>query len=139
MARMYNAFLTSGTLNTLVAGSVVNGSSVVLGDSVRAKLKMLSAVVGGTAATATLTIAGKWQVSNDNSTWVDLANGAQNAASVVLATGTSAAFVKAIPSPDCIYAYPFARFSLVTGVATGAAGDLYSIGYSLRTSRSLDG
>lgn len=130
----------TGNLNTLVAGTTVaNTGQVNVSDSTRAKLKMLSALVSVTAATSTLTVTAKWQVSLDASTWIDVANGPQNAASVVFATGTSAIVTKTIDAPGGVYAWPFSRVALVTGVATGAAGDLYSVGYRARTSASLDG
>lgn len=139
MALQYNIYAVTGNMNTLVAGSVIAGTALNLGDNARVKLKTLSALVSATAATATLTVAGKWQVSNDNSTWVDLSNGSQNAAAVVLTTGTATIATKAIPAPDAIFGWKWARFALVTGVATGATADLYSIGYCQRTTRSLDG
>lgn len=139
MSLRYAVNPVSGNLNTLVAGSQVNGVTLNLGDNTRTKGKMLSALVSVTAATATITVAGKWQVSNDGSTWVDFGNGSQNATAVVLATGTSAIVTKAIPSSEAVFGWRMARFSLVTGVATGAAGDLYSIAYSYRTTRSVDG
>lgn len=130
----------TGNLNTLVAGTTVtNTGSINVSDSSRPKLKMLSSQVSVTAATATLTVTAKWQVSLDATTWLDVANGSQNAASVVFATGTSAIVTKVIDAPAGVYAWPYARVALVTGVATGAAGDLYSVGYRARTSQSLDG
>lgn len=127
----------SGNLNTLVAGSVVAGNTVFLGRASR-KVTALTARVQLTAATNTLTMSTKWQGSVDGSTWDDIANGPQNAASVVVTTGTSAKVTKAIPAPDALYGYPFARLAVVTGVATGASGDLYVIDYSYRQLTSAD-
>jgi hypothetical protein len=138
MALQYAVFPVTGNANGLVSGSVIAGSSINVGDSVRTKLKSITALVSFTAATATLTATVKWQVSNDNSVWVDIV-GSSNATSVVLATGTSAIVTKAIDAPAGILGWRWARAVIVTGVATGASGDLYSISYSQRTSRSLDG
>lgn len=139
MSQLRNYLPATGNLNTLVAGSQVNGTSFLVSDSTKPKVKQIWANISVTAATATITIAGKWQVSLDGTNWIDVANGSQNAASVVLATGTSAAVTKAVPAPEGVTAWGFCRYSLVTGVATGAAGDLYSIAYVARTTQSLDG
>lgn len=129
---------TSGNLNTLVAGSVQAGTAIFLGQSWR-KVAGLSALVSVTAATATLTLAAKWQVSVDGSTWLDIANGSQNAAAVVLATGTAGIVTKIVPAPDSIYGYPFARVAIVTGVATAGASDLYAMSYSYRQLTGAEG
>lgn len=129
---------TSGNYNTLVAGTVTGGSAVFLGQSWR-KVAGLSALVSVTAATSTLTFAAKWQVSVDGSTWLDIANGSQNAAAVVLATGTAAIVTKVIPAPDSVYGYPYARVAVVNAVATGAAGDLYAMSYSYRQLSGAEG
>lgn len=138
MTMRYNAHSSSGTLDTLVAGSVVGGTAVDLGDNARQKVRSLSALVTVDAETTSLTMTAKWQVSNDGSTWVDVANGSQNAAGVALATGTAgadAAVSRAIPAPDAIYGWRKARIALVTGGATGAAVDTYSLSYSYRTGK----
>lgn len=128
---------SSGNLNTLVAGSIVGGTAIFLGRAYR-KITNLSARVQLTAATSTLTMAVKWQTSDDASTWEDLANGPQNAASVVITTGTAAVVKKIIPPPEAIYGKAYVRLAIVTGVATGAAGDLYVIDYSYRQLTASD-
>jgi hypothetical protein len=136
MTMRYNAHASSGNADTLAAGSTIAGSAVNLGDNARQKVKNLSALVTVDAETTSLTFAAKFQVSNDNSTWVDVAHGSQNAASVVLATGTAgadAAVTKAIPAPDAIYGWRYARIALVTAGATGATVDTYSLSYCYRT------
>lgn len=135
MTMRYNAHSSSGTANGLATSSEVAGTGVELGDNSRQKVRALSALVTVDAETSTFTWAAKWQVSNDGSTWVDVANGSQNAAAVVLATGTAgadAAVTKAIPAPDAIYGWRKARLTLVTGGTTGASADTYSIAYSYR-------
>ena len=121
----------SGNLNGLTAGSVVGGNAVFMGN-VWKKVANLSALLKLTAATNTLTMAAKWQVSNDNSTWYDVANEPQNPAAVVITTGTAAEVDKVMPAPDAIYGWQYARIAIVTGVATGASGDLYTIAYNYR-------
>lgn len=129
---------SNGNFNAQPAGTVIAGSSIFLGQSWR-KVSGLSSLVTLTAATATLTMATKWQASNDGVTWYDIANGSQNAAAVAVTTGTSAAVVKVIPAPDSVYGYAFARLAVVSGVATGAAGDLYVVSYNYRQLTGAEG
>lgn len=136
MPLRYNALASSGNANTLASGSVIAGTAVDMGDNARQKVAGLSALVAVLAETNTLTFAAKWQVSNDGSTWVDVTNGPQNAASVVLATGTAGAdstVTKAIEAPPSVYGWRKARLSLVTGGTTGNSADTYAIGYCFRT------
>lgn len=135
MSLRYNAHVASGNADTLVAGSVIGGNAVDLGDNSRQKVRSLSALVTVDCETSTLTMTGKWQVSNDGSTWVDVTNGSQNAAGVAFATGTGGAdadVTKSFVAPDAIYGWKKARFAIVTGVVTGNTVDTYSIGYCYR-------
>lgn len=133
MALRYNFAGMTGTASGLTAGTVVPGNAVEIGDSSKQKVEALSAYVEATASTDLLTWASKWQVSNDGSNWIDLVNGSQNAASVALTTGSAAQVKKAIPAPDSVYGWRKARLALITGGATGATADAYSIGYCLRS------
>lgn len=131
MAKKYNISQATGTFNGVTVTTAVSGNSVFLGNDTQ-KVTGLSALVVVLADTNTFTIAAKWQVSNDASTWVDMTNGPQNAAAVVLATGTAGAdtaVTKAIPLPDAAYGFKFARLQLVAGGTTGATIDTYTIGY----------
>jgi hypothetical protein len=135
MPLRYNVHATSGNADTLVAGSVITGNAVNLGDNNRKKVENLSVLVTVDAETASLTFAFKWQCSNDSSTWVDIANGTQNAAAVVMATGTGgadAAVTKVFPLPENASGWKYARAALTTAGATGAAVDTYSFGYVYR-------
>lgn len=91
----------------------------------------LSAEVTVTAATSTLTITGKWQGSNDGSTWVDCfaSNFASN---VVLTTGTASAVTVNLAAPAGVYGYRYARIYLVTGVGSATTGDLGGATYNYR-------
>jgi len=137
MGLRYNVSGVSGNANTLVAGSVIAGNSVFMGQNFR-KVASLVALVSFTAATSTLTATGKWQGSNDNSTWVDLAS-SNNAANVTYTTGTATIVTKSLDAPQGAYGWKYVRFVFVTGVATGAAGDLYSIAYSYRQLTGAEG
>ena len=130
----YEAHKVTGTATGVASGGQVNGNSVFIGGT-RQKAKDLSATITADAETNTLTFTAKWQASNDDSTWVDVANGPQNAAGVALATGTGAAdaaVTKALPAPSAIEGFKFARMALVVGAVTGTDDDTYEIAYNYR-------
>jgi len=95
----------------------------------------LSAKVYAKATVSTLTITGKWQASSDGTNWYDVYT-ANNAALVVIVTGTGSAVsaTRQFEAPSGIYGAAFARFVVVTGVASGsgAGSDEYNISYSFR-------
>jgi hypothetical protein len=128
MGLKYNVSAVTGNANTLASGSTIAGNSVMMGQNAR-KVRSLIALVSFTAATSTLTATGVWQVSNDGSTWVN-AVPSNNAANVTFTTGTAAIKTASIEAPQGVYGWKYARFTFLTGVTTGAAGDLYSIAYS---------
>ena len=131
----FNAHKTTGNFNGVNAGSAVAGNAVFLGENTRQKAVSLSAVLVVDIETSTLTATALWQVSNDNSTWLDLAYTPNNAAAVVIATGTGGAdptVTKVIPAPDAIHGYRYARISVVMGVTNGTTNDTYEIGYTYR-------
>lgn len=130
-----NSPVVTGNANTLVAGSTIAGPTLFMGESYK-KVGLLSALVSITAATASLTWTGQWQVSADGNTWVPWTP-ENNAAQVTLATGTAAIKTVAIAAPVQIGSWAYARFVLITGAETGAAGDLYSIGYCQRVLSGL--
>lgn len=130
----YNAHLVTGTATGVAPGGTITSNKVTIGGS-RQRAASLSALVTVDAETENLTITAKWQASNDDSTWVDVANGPQNAAGVALATGTSgadAAVTKAIPAPSAIEGFKYARLALVVGGDTGTDDDTYSVGFCYR-------
>jgi hypothetical protein len=130
MALRSSVSASSGDFTT---SATKNGSAIFLG-RVGRKVSFLSAVVSVLADTNTLTLGGKWQVSADNSTWVDVVE-SNNPANVVLATGTAGADTavsKAIAAPDAVYGWTYARFCIVPGVATALAADTWSIAYTYR-------
>lgn len=129
MGPRYNQSAVTGNLNTLVAGTTTGGATV---DMTRVARNTLGALVTVLAETNTLTITAKWQVSNDGSTWVDVAL-PNNAANVALATGTAGADVavtRLIVAPDAVYGCRYCRIAIVNGVATGATVDTYTLSYN---------
>lgn len=126
--RLVNNYLSTGstTLNGVTAGTTTGGNTLLMATVAPGTLSATCAV---TAATATITITPKWQVSNDNTTWIDCAS-MNDAANVVEATGTAAIVTKVLDAPMSAYGWRYARMSVVTGVVTAGAGDLYNMGYN---------
>lgn len=120
----------------LAAGTDVPLSPVRMGTTSDPLLAWLCIQVTVDAETNLFTLAGRWQVSQDKATWYDVAHGAQNAASVVLATGTAGADAlvsKGFSAPEAVEAWPWARFVFTTGGATSTTSDTYSAQYAART------
>lgn len=128
LARLRSAKLPlTGTsnLNGVVAGTTVGGPALRTSEIETGSLSCRVTVL---AETNTLTLTFKWQVSDDATTWVDLAP-ANNAANVVLATGTAgadAAVSRVFGAPEGAVSWNFVRPALVTGVVTGASADTYA-------------
>lgn len=120
----------SGNLNTVVAGVSTSAAALVIDlDVVRALPGSISALFTVDAETNTLTIEGGWQVSNDGSTWFDIAD-QNNAARVVLATGTAgadAAVSKVLVAPMAVHGWRYCRPVVVNRVATGNTVDTWAI------------
>ncbi len=115
-----------------VAGTTTGGTALA---TAGIELGTLSCLFTVDAETNTLTLTGKFQVSNDNSTWYDLAGDAQNPANVALATGTGgadAAVDRVIPVPSQALGWKYVRAAVVNGVATGAAADTYAFTFQFR-------
>lgn len=126
---------STGTFDAVSAASAVYGTAVFCGTDAKS-VDGLVANVTCKAETNTFTITPKWQVSADNSTWVDAAV-ANNAANVTLATGTSgtdAAVSRCIAAPD-LSACNWVRLALVAGGTTGSTSDTYTISYTYRDPR----
>jgi hypothetical protein len=95
----------------------------------------LSCHVTVDAETSTLTLTAKFQVSDDNATWYDLAGDAQNPANVLLATGTGgadAAVDRVLPVPPSALGWKYVRAAVVNGIAQGAAADTYAFVWHFR-------
>jgi len=130
-------------LNTIVAGTTVSTAGLVL-SMAQSELEWdsLIALVETDLTTSTITVASKWQGSLDGTNWVDIMpnNPAAAAGTVALpqlqraAAGTGSlvttqyfhAFIGMNPSVDYI------RLAVLTGVATGGAGDNVTVSYCFR-------
>lgn len=117
----------SGTLDTVATGTTTAVASLSMK---QVRPGSLSATYVVEAATASITIAAKWQGSADGSTWVDIAYAPQNPAAVVLATGTAAELTKVVPAPACVHGFQFVRATVVSGGVEGEAVDTYAITYN---------
>ena len=131
------AHATTGNATGLTTGNDITGTAVFIGSASR-RVDHLSAIAVVTLATTGLTTTPKWQASNDNTTWFDLANEPQNPAGVTLATGVANA-TSALPSPDAVNGFRYSRVALAVGGGTGATTDLYSLSYSYRKLDSGEG
>lgn len=127
--RRFNTGIVTGTLNG-VSNASVTGGTVFLGESFL-KVDYLSAYLIVTAATSSITVKPYWQVSNDGSTFKTMQNDANCSIQLAIATGAENV-TEVLPTPRGIEGYKYARCMLAVGGATGAAADLYSIGYSYR-------
>lgn len=131
--RLLNNYLDTGTtvLTSVVAGTITGGPTLNM-QLVRQDINTLSALVTLDMETNTITGWAYWQVSNDDSTWVDVPT-VNNAAVVLWATGTAGAdavVTKALPAPDCVLGWRYARVAVVLGVTNGLIADTYRIGYN---------
>lgn len=130
----------TGNLNTIVAGTSTAGTVV------RTELMepgCLACEFTLLAETNTITLEARWEVSDDNSTWVDMPV-QNNAAVTVIGTGTAgadSAVTKAIVAPHACVAYRYVRPVVVNRVVTGATGDTYSmtVRYIKRYSSKFNG
>lgn len=126
----------NGTSHT-APNNVVAGNALLMSDVVQ---ETLSAYVDVIALTSTMTLSVKWQVSHDNSTWVDAQiEGASAVANSdvpeILATGTGSAVEtkKALTPPHSVYGWRWSRVALVVGVAdSGSASDTWAYNYNYR-------
>jgi hypothetical protein len=112
------AITASTAFATSAAPQYLTGDPVAMGD---VQANTLSALCTVDAETSTITITAVWQVSVDGTTYYNVAGTANNAANVPLATGTGggdAVVTTCVPAPDAIYAYPWARVRLMTGITT---------------------
>lgn len=132
-ARWSSASGGSGDLTAApVAGTTTAGTALATAGIEMGSLSCLFTLL---AETNTITLTGKFQVSNDNSTWYNLAGDAQNPANVLLCTGTAGADTATsvvLPVPPSALGWKYVRPAVVNGVATGASGDTYAMTFYFR-------
>ena len=105
------ALFTAGAAGQTLDGAAISTRNLELGS--------LSSLVTVVAKTSTTTFTAKWQVSDDGSTYYDVA-GSNNAANVALATGTGSSVTtnKVLDAPASVYGWNFARVRVITAVST---------------------
>lgn len=125
----------SGTL--AIAGAApqtANGLSLSIVEW-RVAQGTLAANVSGTVTTNLITLTGKWQVSDNGSTWKDSFN-SNSAANVVIITGDGGAdtFSRAVSGHDGLYGFRYVRYVITSGAAAGggAGVDEVAISYNFR-------
>lgn len=131
-ARWTSVAAGSGNFNTLVAGSRVVSTAIPMAGVALGTLSCLFALL---AETNTITLTPGFQVSNDGTTWFDLAGGSSNPAQVLQATGTAGADTvvnKVVGVPEPALGWKFVRAYAQNGVVTGAAGDTYAFTFQFR-------
>lgn len=129
--RFFSGHVATGDFDSDVAGTTNGGTSIRTNNILPGTLSCVFLV---DAETDTITITGKWQVSDDNVTFVDMPT-QNNAANVVLATGTAgadAAVTLAIPAPLAISGRKWVRAAVINGVATGNTVDTFSMTLNYR-------
>lgn len=127
LVRLYQQ--TTGNLDGVAATTATGMGSLLMHIVEKGTL---SARIVVDVETDTMTLAAKWQMSHDGSTWEDCAV-PNNAANVTLATGTGGADATVtvnLSAPDAVYGARYARIALVNGVAEGNATDTYDVSYS---------
>lgn len=125
-ARWRSHAAVTGDFDSEAAGTV-HGSQAISTALIAAGT--LSCLFTVDAETENLTITGKWQVSDDASTWYDVAP-SNNAASVVLATGTAgadAAVSKVLVAPGEVLGWKYVRAAVTNGAAEGTSSDTFSM------------
>jgi hypothetical protein len=123
----------SGDLTAGPAAGATTGGTAL--PTIGIEMGTLSCLCTVDAETSTITLTAKFQVSDDNATWYDLAGDAQNPANVLLATGTGgadAAVDRVLPVPSQALGWKYVRAAVVNGVAQGAAVDTYAFTFKYR-------
>lgn len=121
------------------AGSTTAGTAISTANIEKGTLSCLFVV---DAETNLLTLTAKFQVSDDNSTWYDLAGDAQNPANVALATGTGgadASVSRVIPVPTQVHGWKWVRAAVVNGAAQGESVDTYAFTFRCRRFSGFNG
>ena len=94
----------------------------------------LAAIVETDITTSTITVATKWQVSNDGTNWIDVRDINGTTRTTVAAAGSGSLvttqyiqYFNGINNP-----FPYVRLAALVGVTTGGAGDNVTVSYNFR-------
>jgi len=125
-ARFFKGAAATGNLDSIAAGGSVGGTVYPTNEIA---VDTLSCEFTVKADTNTLTISAHWQVSHDNSTWVDI-KPSNGAAYVALVTGTGMAgtpVTVTLQGPSGALGWEYVRPAVKVGVTTGTTNDTYSM------------
>ncbi len=129
----------SGTTNGNPQGTMIGAATIDLNGNKSPDVGTLAAKVVVTAVTSSMTLAIRWQVSSDNSAWIDvLLPGSDVVAALtdlVIATGDGVGVSKTVvaSAPRSVYGSRYSRIALIIGGADSAnAGDVYSVSYAFK-------
>lgn len=136
----FNSSLVRGYATTIVAltgkttGSITSAAGLVLSPGAAHNIapNSLSAHISAGVTTSSIVVTTRWEVSNDNSTWLPLY--AHNCPAVVqvAATGSGSlvttAYVQACPG--IAFSFPYIRLAVLNTGATGGAGDNVTVKYN---------
>lgn len=131
--RWFEPAATTGNLTGVAAGTTVGGPAV---KTRLIEKGALSCLLNVDCESDALTLAPKWQVSDNNSTWKDLTDttAALPAGWATGTTGSDASVERQIACPLSAWGSRFVRLALLTGGATGGTADTYSFTYRGRYS-----
>ena len=125
-ARYFKGAAATGNLDTIVAGASVGGTAYPTNEIA---VDTLSCEFTLDAETNTITLAAHWQVSHDNSTWVDVkpSNGAAYVAQATGTMGADAPVTVVLEAPTGVLGWEYVRPAVKVGVTTGTTNDTYSM------------
>jgi hypothetical protein len=130
----YNVSATTQNFTGVTTAARIYSTSLFIGSSGKRKIQDLAAHIVATSTMTSATMKTQWQGSNDNTTWVDVANNAANAASTAFLTGgTGLTATIGIEAPQGAYSYRYARLALVwTSTTAGTTNDVATFGLNYR-------
>ena len=127
----HRTLTSSGTMYAIEAGSAQASDAIQTNQIEPESLTCLFSVLAETDGT---TLTGRWQVSQDNSTWYQL-DPPLNPAATILATGTSGSDTltnKVLSPPEGWDGWKFVRAAVELGGVTGVTADTYSMTLTYR-------
>lgn len=136
--RWVTSAASTGNLTGVAAGTTTGGPALRTNLVEPGTLSCLLAI---DAETDAITVAPKWQVSQDNSTWKNLTDttAALPAGWATGTTGADASVERVIACPVQASGWKFVRAAIVSGGATGGTADTYSFTYQYRAERYPQG
>lgn len=131
--RRYNVSSLTGNFTGVTTGAQGVGPVLHIGEN-QCVIQSLSVLCVLTSTMTSATIGVQWQGSNDNSTWVRIANAPANTApTLVLTGGTGAAATISVEAPQGAYGWKYCRPTLQwTSTTAGTTNDAWTMGLIYR-------